>query len=203
MQNFIICSYYTLDTPYQQVAHDYLMPSVHKFNLESDIRGILSLGSWQANTSYKSQFILWMLEHHKKNVVFLDSDAVVHLYPQLFHEIPEEFNIAAHILDRSAWYGSVRNPQYELLSGTAFFRYSLETLRIVEKWIEKCKENPRIWEQQLLQRVLEEANTKIFELPLSYCYIASLPDGSSPLVKCEDPVIVHHQKSRELRNTIR
>ena len=203
MQNFIICSYYTLDTPYQQVAHDYLMPSVHKFNLESDIRGILSLGSWQANTSYKSQFILWMLEHHKKNVVFLDSDAVVHLYPQLFHEIPEEFNIAAHILDRSAWYGSVRNPQYELLSGTAFFRYSLETLRIVEKWVEECKRLHQVWEQQLLQKVLDEKKTRIFELPLSYCYIVSLPDGSSPLVKCEDPVIVHHQKSRELRNTIR
>ena len=203
MQNFIICSYFTLNTPYTKVAHDYLMPSVHKFNLESDIRGILSLGSWQENTSYKSEFILWMLEHHKKNVVFLDADATICSYPSLFHEIPLEFNVACHILDRNAWCGNQCTPQYELLSGTAFFRYSPETLRIVEKWVEECKRLHQVWEQQLLQKVLDETKTRIFKLPLSYCYIVSLPDGSSPLVKCGDPVIVHHQRSRDLRNTIR
>ena len=202
MQPFTIISYFT-PGPYEEVAHNYLMPSVQKLNLNSDIRRVDSRGSWNANTSYKSEFVLSMLEIHKSNVVFLDCDAIINSYPQLFHGIPEEFNIAAHILDRSAWYGSVRNPQYELLSGTAFFRYSLETLRIVEKWVEECKRLHQVWEQQLLQKVLDETKTRIFELPLSYCYIVSLPDGSSPLVKCEDPVIVHHQKSRELRNTIR
>ena len=203
MSNFIITSYYTLDTPYQQVAHDYLMPSVHKFNLESDIRGISSLGSWQANTSYKSQFILWMLEHHKKNVVFLDADAIINSYPQLFHEIPEEYNIAAHTLDRNLWYNrEYLNTRYELLTGTAFFRYSGKTLEIVKKWVDECKRTPQIWEQKILENIIKNDDVNIFPLPISYCYIFSLPDNSPPIVKCENPIIVHMQKSRELRNKV-
>ena len=203
MSNFVITSYYTLDTPYQEVAHNYLMPSIQKLNLPSDIRGIQNLGSWQANTSYKSEFVLQMLEHHKKDIVFLDSDAVVVSYPKLFGEIPTEFDIACHYLDKDAWYGRKYSEQFELLSGTAFFRYCPSTLQLVSMWVGLCKKHPNTWEQQVLQDVVSVRKSRIFNLPLSYCWIVSLPDGSRPLVGLPDPIVIkHHQVSRQLRNKV-
>jgi hypothetical protein len=198
---FTIISYFTPE--YSEVAHTYLMPSIQNFHLKSDVRRIDSRGSWQKNTSYKAEFVLQMLEMHKTNVVFLDCDATICSYPQLFHEIPEEFNIACHILDRNKWYGREYLNRYELLSGTALFRYCPEVLKVVEKWCEECKRLYQVWEQQLLQKVLEENNVKVYNLPISYAYINTLPDGSAPLVKCEGPVIVHHQCSRTLKNLVK
>lgn len=202
-QPFVITSYYTLDTPYQQVAHDYLMPSVQKLNLDSDIRGIQNLGSWQANTSYKSEFVWQMLTHHKKDIVFLDSDAVILEYPHLFEQIPEGFEVACHLLDKNAWYGNIYDPQFELLSGTAFFKYCQATLNLVSVWISLCKKNPNVWEQQLLQKAITSTQSKFYPLPLSYCWIVSLPNGSRPIVTPPDPIIIkHHQVSRQLRNKL-
>ena len=202
MQPFTIISYFT-PGPYEEAAHNYLMPSVQKLNLNSDIRRVDSRGSWNANTSYKSEFVLSMLEIHKSNVVFLDCDAIINSYPQLFHGIPEEYNIAAHTLDRNLWYNrEYLNTRYELLTGTAFFRYSEKTLEIVKKWVDECKRTPQIWEQKILENIIKNDCVNIFPLPLSYCYIFSLPDNSPPIVKCENPIIVHMQKSRELRNKV-
>ena len=171
--------------------------------LASDIRGIQNLGSWQANTSYKAEFVLYMLNHHKKNIVFLDSDAAILEYPALFNNIPEGFDLACHVLDKNAWYGNRYDPQHELLSGTAFFRYSPTTLKLVDTWISMCKLWPRIWEQQLLQNAIDLEKAKLFTLPLAYCWIASLPDGSKPIVpEPESVVIKHYQASRTLRNKV-
>jgi len=201
MQSFVICSYFTIDTPYQEVAHEYLMSSLYEHNIiNSDIRGILNLGSWSKNTSYKPTFIKQMLENHPdKDIVFLDADAEVIQYPALFDAIPEEYNIAVHLLDRDKWYNRDAGGVEELLSGTLFVRNCPEALDLVEKWERLCAVEPTRWEQKLLQTIIEEENVSIYELPLSYCYIKTMPDGSEPNIKCEHPVIVHNQVSRELR----
>jgi len=41
----------------------------------------------------------------------------------------------------------------------------------------------------------------VYDLPIEYCYMTSLPDGRAPLVQCE-PVIKHYQKSRELKRLL-
>ena len=201
MTSFIICSYFTIDTPYQDVAHEFLMSSLYERHIaDSDIRGIISLGSWSKNTSYKPTFIKQMLEHHPdKNIVFLDADAEVLQYPALFDQVPKECNIAVHLLDRDKWYNRNTGGDDELLSGTLFVRNCKESHDIVDRWRELCAVQPTKWEQKLLQDVIKERNEKIFELPISYCYIKTLPNGSEPHVKCEFPVIVHNQVSRELR----
>lgn len=199
---FIITSYYTIDTPYQQVVHDYLMNSLNKLNLKSDIRGIEDLGDWQKNTSYKPIFIKHMLEKYPDlDIVFVDADAEVLVYPKMFDEIPEEYDIAVHILDRDSWYNRTfsESENKELLSGTMLIRNSHRARALVEKWIRACLSRPFEWEQVLLQRVLTENGTKIYELPLSYCYIKTMPSGEAPYVKCEDAVIVHNQVSRQFK----
>jgi hypothetical protein len=60
-----------------------------------------------------------------------------------------------------------------------------------------------MWEQKCLSKLLEtKKDVKLFELPVSYCYIKSLPDGKEPLVKI-DPIILHHQASRVLKKQIK
>lgn len=201
MTKFIICSYYTIDTPYQGVAHEYLMSSLYKNNIvDSDICGIYTLGSWSKNTSYKPTFIKkMMLRHRDKNIVFLDADAEVLKYPELFDRIPENCNIAVHLLDRDAWYNRKADGREELLSGTLFIRNCPRSLELVDHWIRMCAARPEQWEQKMLQEVIVGNNEPIYELPLSYCYIKTLPGGGEPHVKCSDPVIVHNQVSRELR----
>lgn len=200
--SFRICSYYTINTLYYQVAHDYLMPSLSKFNLLTDIRGIKNLGSWNANTSYKSSFVLQMLNKYKEDIVFLDADAEVLQYPDIFNLVPNEYIIAAHYLDKDKWYNGNFGGEKELLSGTCFFRNCDETIRIVKDWVLACENNLNVWEQKLLQQVIKLNNIKVYDLPIEYCYIKTLPNGSEPHVKVAMPVIVHNQVSRVLRNKL-
>lgn len=203
MNSFIIISYFTLDTPYVKVAHEYLMPTVQKLNLKADIRGIFNLGSWQKNTSYKPKFIREMLDRHTEDVVFLDCDAEILKHPELFNNIPSEFNLAAYTLDKNSWYlNNYGEDNQELLSGTLFVRNCEESKRILDKWIAIC-ETTSIWEQKVLQNVIKEENIPIYNLPISYCYIKSLPDGSKPNINCENPVITHNQVSRKLKKLIK
>lgn len=202
--SFVICSYYTQNTDYEEVAHNYLMKSIGGLNIKSDIRCVPNLGSWAKNTSYKPQFILEMLEQHTDNIVFVDCDAEIVSYPELFENIPADCNFAAHILDRSKWYGVKFEEQNskELLSGTLWIRNNKESRTIVQEWNMACKISP-VWEQKVLGMVLKKNDVHVYQLPIEYCYIKTLPSGEVPIVKCNDPVIVHNQCSRLYRNKIK
>jgi hypothetical protein len=200
IHNFIIVSYFTVGTPYATVAHDYLIPTLEMARINCDVRGVISQGSWIKNTSFKSTFVRQMLDKHPNfDIVFVDCDAEVVRFPFLFMNIPDEFDIAVHYLDRGSWYDN-GNTGKELLSGTIYFRNNENARRIVDNWVEESKSQNE-WDQKVLQRVLE--NEKVFDLPLEYCYIKNLPDGREPLVKVLEPVIVHNQVSRKLRSVIR
>lgn len=203
-QSFIICSYYTVDNSYAEVAHQYLMPSVSSLKLKSDICGIQSLGSWAKNTSYKAQFIATMLERHKENIVFVDCDAEILQTPDLFEHIPDEFNFAAHVLDRNQFYGRLHDERirYELLSGTLFIRNNGESRKLVNEWNMACQIS-NLWEQKILDVVLKKNNVKVYELPIEYTWIRDLPDGRCSLVKPNGPIIIrHNQVSRQLKHKI-
>lgn len=194
MSSFIITSFYTLNTPYQRVMHDYLMPSLLNLPIERDIRGVPNLGSWQKNTSYKARFLWEMLNKHPdKNIVFLDGDAELLKYPKIFEEIPEEYIIASHILDRNLWYGKEYGlNRYELLSGTLWLRNCSETKNLLIDWVDRV-EKSKNWEQRVLHQLVKEKNIPVYHLPLEYCYIISLPDGRDPIINLvEGEVVVRH-----------
>jgi len=88
------------------------------------------------------------------------------------------------------------------LTGTLWFRNCEESRRIISAWDNACK-TTNIWEQKVLQTVIAQMGVKCYELPLSYCYIKTLPGERPPLVKVENPVIVHNQVSRKLKRTIK
>lgn len=201
--SFVICAFVTQNTPYEEVAQNYLIPSLEKLELPYDLQLIDNLGSWNKNTSYKATFAKEMLKKHKgSNIVILDADARILEYPEIFDEIPNDYDIGAFILDRDTWYkNSYGKDRYEFLSGTLFIRNSALGNFLVNQWELECK-NTNEWEQKVLFKVLKRFDAKIYTLPMSYCYITSLPDGSKPNIPCEKPVILHYQVSRKYRKIV-
>ncbi len=94
----ITISYFTKNTPYEEVMKTHLLASLKKYKLNYDIEGIDDLGSWQKNTHYKAEFIKKMLLKHKCPVIFLDADATIEQYPKLFNGLMD-YDISYHSLD--------------------------------------------------------------------------------------------------------
>ncbi len=210
MENrFIIGTFYTKETPYEDVFAKFFLPSVmdlaFKHGVEWKVVVKDNLGSWIKNVAQKPLAILEMLEtmRHQgseKALVFVDSDAVFEKYPTLFNEIPDNFDIAFHYLNWDTWYHN-NTGKMELLSGTIFFRNNQKVRGVVSEWHKLAVKTDR-WEQQVLQEVIEKSNLTIYELPVEYCYIKTMPNGSKPFVTCE-PVVSHHQVSRALKKVIK
>ena len=202
MSNFMVCVYATKDTPYVQVAESTILPSMKAIaGLKYSYSVVPNLGSWNKNTAYKATFALEMLaKYPTSNIVLLDVDCKINNYPSLFDNIPEQYNVAAHLLDWATWYknGSTNK---EFLTGTLWLRNCERTKYLVEKWIDGCEATNQ-WEQKVFAGVLIDCKEQILNLPIEYCYINSMPDGREPNIKIDNPTIVHFQKSRELKRQI-
>lgn len=194
--SWIITSYFT-EGFYEKVAEEHLIRSCRRLGLPHYIVKVKSKGDWIQNTNIKAVFVRDMMRKFPdRDIVFLDVDAEVKEYPSLFDQI-EGYDMACHYLDFGRWY-NVREKMgvKELLSGTLLFKHTPKAEEVISAWISGLG---RIWEQKVLQSVVESLKPRVYELPLEYCYISSLPNGQEPYIKVERPVIVHHQKSREIR----
>ncbi len=205
MNKIIIGSFYTTETPYKTVAEKYLIPSCKKLGLEYKIvETFPNYKSWWRNVAEKPAIILDMLSSCLSSdecLVFLDADAEILQYPKLLFEIPKEYDISFHTLSWEDWYGYPNSKIFEILSGTIFLRNRKNVKELCKEWYsEAIKTN--IWEQKVLERIINNHNLNIFPLPIEYCYMRTRPNGEEPLVKCE-PIIAHNQVSREMKRKIR
>ena len=195
----LFISYYTKNTPYEEVINKQLLPSLKKWELKYYIEGVDDLGSWANNTDFKATFILRMLEKYKQDVVWIDADATIEKYPSLLFEIPPEYDIAVHYLDwQKHWHQ--KKDKFELVSATVLFRYNEKTLRIIKEWIKNNKTKPsHKWEQKILQEVIEkDKEIKVYRLPVEYCCVVLSRDKIATYIK--DPVIIQHQASRKYKH---
>jgi hypothetical protein len=178
----------------------YLLASMSKLDKSVDVQVLTAKNyhHWGKNVAQKPKMILQLLNEGKDNIVFVDADATIESYPQLFHDIPDEYDIAFHTLHWDTWYNRPKDKTVELLSGTMFFRNRQIVKDLCVEWYAKAEDGNR-WEQQILSSIISKYPLKIYPLPISYCYIKTLPRGQEPYVKIELPVIVHHQVSRILK----
>ena len=194
--NWIIVSYYTPN--YKLIAEKYLIPSMQKFNLPHNIIEAKDLGSWKKNTDFKPSFLKEQLKTTNKDLVFIDCDAVINIYPELFNNIPQEFDIGVHTLDPFLLFGHNKIPKH-IASGTLYIKNNERMFALIDKWISFLP-NVR-WEQKALEKaIILMPEIKVYDLPREYCYIVSKPDFSPPNIPLINPIISHFQCSREMRN---
>lgn len=187
-KNFVIVSFYTPEYSIEAIK---LLDSLERYSLFYDIQRVDSKKSWIENVNYKSQFCKEMLDYYYDiPVVWVDCDAEVQHYPELFHRI--DADIGVYFRNR---YGA----SHELLSGTIYFGNTAVSKDIVAKWCDFCKRNPTRWDQRSLQEVLEleKERVRIFEIPPSYVRIFDAHD-----MQGIDPVILHNQASRRLKRIV-
>ena len=173
----------------------------YNIEIEPIYNGLGSNQYHSCNTSKQSRLNIYNHLYFLSNGVWThncDADATIERYPQLFHEIPEEYDIAFHTLHWNTWYNRLEDNTTELLTGTMFFRNRQIVKDLCREWYEKAQDGS-IWEQKILESIIKKYDLKIYNLPIEYTYIKTLPRGQEPHVKVEKPVIVHHQVSRNLK----
>lgn len=196
-RDFIIVAYYTIDTPYENEAKK-LIESINKLKLDYDVIGVSNFGNWQANTRFKAKFMEDMLNKHVgKNLLYVDSDAIIHSRPILFENY--EADIAVRWQD-------FRWRKNECLSGTIFMANNEKTRELCRRWQDiNTSEGPNAttFEQWNLGSVIKEMEAegkiKTDNLPPEYTMIFDSMRAMYPDIV---PVIEHFQASRRLRSKI-
>lgn len=181
-----IISYFTES---YRIFADRLMFSLMGLDLDYCIERVQDLGSWEKNVLYKPTFILKKFDEFG-SVLYVDADAVFERYPSLLNEL--DCDVAVHQLDHRPSSRPRKRPlpSQTILSGTVFFGKGGKD--IIKRWIRKCKGSPRahLPDQYALKKTLNGFT----QLPLEYCTI--FDDYFRP----KEPVIVHYQASRLMRN---
>lgn len=201
MNKWKLCVYFTPN--YEKVYWQYLEPSLKKLQLNHYMRALThNLGGWKENTDYKPSFLLDCLEKFDCDIVITDVDSVIHEYPILFDNIPQEYDIAVHNFSWETHYGRPNDKdKFEILSGTMYLRNNEKVRRLVRKWKSLCFQHS--WEQKALEQALKQIDINVFNLPREYCYITSCPkyiNNGKVAIPLDKPIIEHFQASRDFKN---
>ena len=183
-------TFYTTSTGYEREMLR-LKASCEASSVPLEVYPFPNMGTWRENLNFKTQTIIdAMADFEGVDIVFIDADAVVRSYPTLFDKLSESgaSDIAVHLLaDR------------ELLSGTVWLANTEMGLRIVTRWHEIGKANPRQRHQVCLTLALRELGAtaekpRVYRLPIEYTCIFD-----HPLRRGKTAVIEHYQASRKYR----
>jgi hypothetical protein len=188
--NFLVIAYYTKGNSYEHISEN-LKNSCKTYDIPLYIESIQDLGSWEANTHYKAQFILKCLERFKQNLAYVDVDAVFRRFPDLFNTLDCDI---AYRTESFKWRSN------EALSGTIFLKNCPNTIEIIKSWISLNERNPSsrykpdTWEQANMQKVVKSSSSiNYYNLPPEYTFITDHTRRMYPQLK---PVIEHFQESR-------
>ncbi|MCK9601764.1 MAG: hypothetical protein M0R06_22160 [Sphaerochaeta sp.] len=198
---FMIVSYYTKGTGYEQEVKQ-LEASLKVHRLPYKIFEYEPAGTWRANLNFKSECILRAMDMFPgKDIVFLDSDAVVKQYPVLFDELSRthDYDLSAHFFKYQPESGDAD----ELLSGTLWIQNGEMGRRLIEKWHEIGLARTADTRHQLCLKIaiaeLGKAGEKVRvnRHPFAYTCVFDYQQAYKT-----EPVIEHFQASRRLRKEV-
>lgn len=193
-QKYIVVGYYTINTPYEK-EKDKLVESCKLYKIPYDIVGVPNLGTWQANTRFKAQFILDCLDKYPdKNLLYVDCDAV-------FNRAVPEFN--DYTCDIAVRYQDFVWRKGECLSGTFFMANNDKTRKLCNLWKKlndaesRDTKNFEQWNLGVVVKQMIATDGLIFkQLDPEYVYVYDHFRKLHPRVK---PVIEHFQASRRFK----
>lgn len=198
---FVVVSYFTKGTGYELEIKN-LEASLKIHQLPYKIFEYEPAGTWRANLNYKSECILRAMDMFPdKDIVFLDSDAVVKQYPVLFDELSrnKDYDLSAHFFKYQPESGDAD----ELLSGTLWIQNGAMGRRLVEKWHEIGLARTGDTRHQLCLKIaiaeLTKAGEKVrvYRHPFAYTCVFDYQQAYGI-----EPVIEHFQASRRLRREV-
>lgn len=196
----IFISYYTKDTIYQDAINKYLIPSLKKLNLDYHIYAIETLGDWRSNAIQKPLIIQKALnEFRDRDIIWQDADSEVLKEPDLLFNIPAEYDVALAYLNWNAHYGK---EGCEMLDGTVLWRNNERIISFINELIVRSTTQGIDHQKTMAKMIKTEKNINVFPLPRTYSYLLSQPNGDKPVIEIENPVIVHHQMSRQGRKSL-
>lgn len=189
----VVVSFYTENTGYEREAAR-LVESLHRFGLEYDVEARPNMGGWKKNNDYKPSFILEMMEKHKgRDIVWLDSDAVVMAYPELWDDA--KIKLGVHTVDWSRYVGRETWNKKEMLAGTIYLGNTPQVRTFVKGWIQRMITHPKATDQQNLE-ALAKGKDWVTQLPATYCQIFDT------MASAGEPVVEHGQASRRLKKEV-
>jgi hypothetical protein len=189
-------SFATLNTPYESIMKENLLPSFHKFDLKYEVQYKENRGSWLLNTQYKASVLYDTLIATKGPTVMLDCDAELVQFPSLFYTLENKCDISFCNLDTYLfWHNKTGMAKREPLTGTIYVNYNANTLCFLNQWITVCEENSDKHDMDCFRIALANCNPlNIYPLPMNYVAIVGKDGLAMPSIK--NPVILQHQKSR-------
>jgi hypothetical protein len=138
-------------------------------------------GTWVQHCSLKADYIHTQLKAIDR-VLWVDADGEFKHYPELIASLPDDVDIAVH-----------RNPRGRVLSGTVMLNNTERARHLADVWVHLCQKDPNTWDQRHLQRAMGHVPGLVVEwLPREYCAVFDR-------YVVDDPVILHHQASREAK----
>lgn len=187
----LFIGFYTKNTGYEEEARR-LSFSLRKFGLEYELVGIEDSGDWITNDNYKLTLIENMMEKYPgRDLVYLDADAVVMKYPELFENIDQDIGIV--YLDWNSI--NSRYDRKDYLAGTIYIKSTPGGRTFVNVWRKILNENPGWDDLQALNELLnrEDNPFTVRYLPLGYCQIFDT------MAAAGEPIIEQFQASRRFK----
>ncbi|MBZ9789072.1 glycosyltransferase family 77 protein [Rhizobium sp. 3T7] len=158
-----IVGFYTSNSFYEHEAAR-MVASAQRLGLPVHTTAVDSTGSWVRNAALKPTFLLEARRNHRGPLLYVDVDAV-------FHRDPWPA-LATYNCDLAVYREADR-----LISATILLHDTAATLRLLEVWKERCDQDPDIWDQVVLQEILDDDRAsdspqyQVGELPSSFCWI--------------------------------
>lgn len=155
-----IVGFYTSNTFYEHEAAR-MVASAKRLGLLVHTTVVDSTGSWVRNAALKPTFLLEARREHRGPLLYVDVDAVFHRDPW-----PIMTTFSCDL--------AVYREADRLISATILLHDTPATLRLLEVWKERCDQDPEIWDQIVLQEILDEDRAsespqyQVGELPLRF-----------------------------------
>lgn len=178
---YLVVSWYTPDYKRQ---NDNLLASLAKHGITEHVEYEMQpVGKWLANVMLKPQVLKRAFEQHPDHdIVYLDSDAVVHGPLTLF----------------DCWTGEDMGFHFrggvELLGGTMYLRNIPRVWTFCDKVAAMMQTAQTCW-QVTAQRLLPQCEVSVRRLPPTYACIFDMMRKQHPGI---EPVIEHMQYSRQV-----
>lgn len=191
----LVVSFYTEGTPYQLEAMS-LIASCKDFDIEAEIEGIPSEGSWERNCVIKPFFIRQKLLEKKRPVFWVDADAVF--------KKPPDFSLFTHSdLAFRQMKRFSHDRRFKYFSGSLFLNYTPRGIEFADRWCAYCqkkidqKQDLQFLDQTSLVDLIERGESiKVHSLPIAYSKIF---DIDAQEIDPNEIVIEHFQASRRFR----